>query len=475
MEMRRRLVPTSDDYDLSNKLSSQTAKKTSDSFGLKPIIIFILFGILFLGYLGIAYNIKPTKFGSSAIDSLASSLNLHKPFYAVIIDAGSTGSRVLAFTFHTSIVSGDLVLDDEFFAEVKPGLSNFADNPKEGVKTLASLVDKAKNVIPKSAWAHTPIDMKATAGLRLLPKDKADMLLEECKKYLKKSGFMVKKNFVSIMDGVNEGIYAWFTVNFLVGRFSSSYFDNTAAVLDLGGGSTQITYVPNEQERHQLQKHVHEINVFNQNMSLYTYSHLGMGLMAARKAILTSDIDLEQLDTTSTVEIRSECINPIVTSAWSYGGIDYLVKGPVNGSHIIVKASNYGGTDENRPIVKFSDCMKIVKKYTDTIKEKPVGLNKHDIYTVSYYFDRAAETGLIDPKDGGVITLQSFHKTALDTCNYPNVDQPFMCLDLTYIYVLLRDCFELEPSTKLNLYKKYNGHELSWSLGSAFSLFQNDI
>lgn len=145
--------------------------------------------------MGIAYNIKPTKFGSSAIDSLASSLNLHKPFYAVIIDAGSTGSRVLAFTFHTSIVSGDLVLDDEFFAEVKPGLSSFADNPKEGAKTLAILVDKAKNVIPKSAWAQTPIDMKATAGLRLLPKDKADILLEECKKYLKESGFMVKKKF----------------------------------------------------------------------------------------------------------------------------------------------------------------------------------------------------------------------------------------------------------------------------------------
>lgn len=56
---------------------------------------------------------------------------------------------------------------------------------------------------------------------------------------------------------------------------------------------------------------------------------------------------------------------------------------------------------------------------------------------------------MIDPFLGGMVQLSSFLKQAMETCDYPNTDQPFMCLDLTFIYVLLRDGFGLEPSTKL--------------------------
>lgn len=94
--------------------------------------------------------------------------------------------------------------------------------------------------------------------------------------------------------------------------------------------------------------------------------------------------------------------------------------------------------------------------------------------------------------------LSAFLKQAMETCDYPNTDQPFMCLDLTFIYVLLRNGFGLEPSTKLyvsetfllqnviftsryskmcllQLYKKINEHELSWALGAAFNVLQNGL
>jgi len=56
---------------------------------------------------------------------------------------------------------------------------------------------------------------------------------------------------------------------------------------------------------------------------------------------------------------------------------------------------------------------------------------------------------------GGVIQLSSFLKQAMETCDYPNTDQPFICLDLTFIYVLLKDGFGLEPSTKLYVSDTY--------------------
>lgn len=42
--------------------------------------------------------------GTNALDNIALSLGLQTHVYAVVIDAGSTGSRVLAFTFHKSLL-----------------------------------------------------------------------------------------------------------------------------------------------------------------------------------------------------------------------------------------------------------------------------------------------------------------------------------------------------------------------------------
>lgn len=83
------------------------------------------------------------------------------------------------------------------------------------------------------------------------------------------------------------------------------------------------------------------------------------------------------------------------------------------------------------------------------------------------------QVALIDPFLGGMVQLSSFLKQAMETCDYPNTDQPFMCLDLTFIYVLLRDGFGLEPSTKLHVSKYYILRYYFYSMRSYYStLFQ---
>ncbi|XP_014480652.1 PREDICTED: ectonucleoside triphosphate diphosphohydrolase 5 isoform X2 [Dinoponera quadriceps] len=472
--MQYTLLRTENEEECDNELASRQ-KKTTGQLGRKYFTVLAILGTLFLGYVAIANDLKPIRIGSKAIDSLAFSFNLQKPFYVVVIDAGSTGSRVLAFNFHESILNGNLILDGELFSEVKPGLSSFADKPVDAARSLTVLLNKAKTVIPQTDWPRTMLTMKATAGLRLLPEHKANAILEECRKLFQTSGFQVSKNSISIMEGTDEGIFSWFTVNFLLDRFTSLSSQATVAALDLGGGSTQITYQPDGIQAKKLEKHVYSINVFNHNMSLYTHSYLGMGLMAARKAILTHNTNPEDADSKLPIEIHSECVNPIVSAEWSYGGRDYIVKGPMNGTYKLVKTQNFAGGDENKPVVRFSECLKIIEKYVGTLADKPIGLKDHEVYAFSYYFERATEVALIDPFLGGVVQLGAFLKQAMETCDYPNTDQPFMCLDLTFIYVLLRNGFGLEPSTKLYLYKKINGHELSWALGAAFNVLQNGL
>lgn len=66
-------------------------------------------------------------------------------------------------------------------------------------------------------WAATPLVLKATAGLRLLLPIEAENLLNEVRDVFLRSGFSVKDDAVEILDGIDEGIYSWFTINFLLG------------------------------------------------------------------------------------------------------------------------------------------------------------------------------------------------------------------------------------------------------------------
>lgn len=60
--------------------------------------------------------------------------------------------------------------------------------------------------------------LKATAGLRLLKAVEAENLLNAVRDVFLQSGFLVKDDAVEIMDGIDEGIYSWFTINFLLGE-----------------------------------------------------------------------------------------------------------------------------------------------------------------------------------------------------------------------------------------------------------------
>lgn len=65
------------------------------------------------------------------VDKIAVSLGYKQLQYAVVIDAGSTGSRVVAYEFHMGYLDNRLVLDEELFVQIKPGLSYYHDKPTE--------------------------------------------------------------------------------------------------------------------------------------------------------------------------------------------------------------------------------------------------------------------------------------------------------------------------------------------------------
>lgn len=110
--------------------------------------------------------------------------------YAIVIDAGSTGSRIHIFKFLPG-AGGHLELQFDKFDQLKPGLSSFADDPPAAARSLAPLLELAEATIPEAQRAATSIMVGATAGLRLLPDGKADLILEEVRTWLRAKPFKV--------------------------------------------------------------------------------------------------------------------------------------------------------------------------------------------------------------------------------------------------------------------------------------------
>ncbi|XP_041660953.1 ectonucleoside triphosphate diphosphohydrolase 5-like isoform X2 [Cheilinus undulatus] len=392
----------------------------------------------------------------SILPSLSRPANHSRIFYAVMFDAGSTGTRIHVYTF---IQGGSElpVLDNEMFHSIKPGLSAYADSPEMAAHTVRMLLKVAKKTVPRLEWKRTPVVLRATAGLRLLSTEKAQALLEQVQHVFDESPFLVPDNSVSIMNGKNEGILAWISVNFLTGHLKAQT-KKTVGILDLGGGSTQITFLPKLRktiESAPVDDYVARFDIFNSTFELYTHSYLGNGLMAARLATLGA-LGAEGLEWRV---FKSTCLPKKFRDEWSFGGLTYQVSGHPDG---------YSG---------YKLCYQEVLKVVKGIIHQPYELEDSSVfYAFSYYFDRAVDAGLIDGVQGGMLEVRHFKKRAKEVCNKMTKHPPissFLCMDMTYITCLLKDGFGFKDSTVLQLTKKVNNVEASWALGATLDHFHN--
>ncbi|NWR49540.1 ENTP5 diphosphohydrolase, partial [Regulus satrapa] len=381
-------------------------------------------------------------------------------FYGIMFDAGSTGTRIHVYTFVQKSPEDLPEVEGEIFESVKPGLSSYADQPEKGAETVKTLLDIAIDAVPPHLWKKTPVVLKATAGLRLLSEEKAQALLSEVvKEVFEESPFLVPEDSVGIMDGSHEGIIsalgAVLSMVLFAGQLSGQN-QQTVGILDLGGASTQITFLPRFEEtlKETPTDFISSFEMFNSTYKLYTHSYLGFGLKAARLATLGA-LNMEVVDGQM---FRSSCLPKQLEAEWHFGGVKY----------------RYGGNKEGE--TGFKPCYLEVLKVVKGKLHQPEEIRGSSFYAFSYYYDRAADTNLIDYEHGGVLEVRDYERKAKEVCNNMeryNSASPFLCMDLTYITALLKEGFGFRDNTVLKLTKKVNDIETSWTLGATFYLLQS--
>lgn len=284
--------------------------------------------------------------------------------------------------------------------------------------------------------------------------------------------------------------------------------------MDLGGASTQIVFEPSFPSTSKLSPgdHVYDLNFASEDHTLYQHSHLGYGLMQARRSVhnLVAFTHLWQSatksgpshkewdDLTSEDLVHSPCLVK--------GGRKTILLDPPGRKAVNITLVGTGaGFDACRRIVD------VIMAKDALCEEEPCAFggiyqpklmetfgDKSPIYALSYFYDRIVPLGL--GVDGKSFTILELRELTEDVCAGPNPsssgssssssssssygsssnvkgwnrfkgnleamaeleDRPEYCLDLSFMYSLLSLGYELAPERELVTGKKINDIELGW-------------
>lgn len=197
--------------------------------------------------------------------------------YGCVVDAGSSGSRIFLYEWPKN---GDGRTEEVFHEEITPGISDL----EHGLAALQQLVTKAENALPQYQISarDVPIYLGATAGLRLLEPVQSEITMTQIRDSLHKSDFMFQNNWARIISGEEEGVYDWLAINYLKnGGVLPDRSSPTFGALDLGGGSTQISF-SSRGRRLLRNKGAFPLRIDDSRYLLYSRSFLHYGVDVAR-------------------------------------------------------------------------------------------------------------------------------------------------------------------------------------------------
>ncbi|XP_057448864.1 probable apyrase 7 [Lotus japonicus] len=221
--------------------------------------------------------------------------NIGSGKYYVVLDCGSTGTRV--YVYHASVQFkrySSLPLAIKSLREglhrkkplgraydrmeTEPGLDKLVHNVT-GVKgALKPLLRWAKKQIPLHAHKSTSLFLYATAGVRRLPENESRWLLDNAWSVIKDSPFMCSKDWVKIISGTEEAYFGWISLNYHSGILGVRPRKATYGALDLGGSSLQVTFESDQQLNSETSLYV---RIGSVNHHLTAYSLPGYGLNEA--------------------------------------------------------------------------------------------------------------------------------------------------------------------------------------------------
>mmetsp|Transcript_12106 Transcript_12106/g.22080 ORF Transcript_12106/g.22080 Transcript_12106/m.22080 type:complete len:503 (-) Transcript_12106:68-1576(-) len=378
--------------------------------------------------------------------------------YGVIIDAGSSGSRVHVYKFaprasfdstspwtppSTEVGWSDMV---------KPGISSYTSNTTALIASIDHLVQFAKKIVPEESQKSTPIYLGSTAGMRILDLKFQTQIMEALRDFFAsdKCPFLfTSRTQARILSGEEEGVFGWLSVNYLMGTLSDG---QTYGALDLGGASTQITFRPRPQEP--ILSNFYPLHLHNLSRGVYTHSFLNYG-------------QNEAFDRLDHIAVSGK---PVGASFVEFGCYAKGYNKTTPEGVVIVGSSNYSECVKSTQSLFlkgncFTESCSFNSVYQPPLYGKFVGFSGFDSYIKDVNLSSHATYEEIASK-AKVICDSTYSQI---NSSYPEERKYSMdfCIGLTLVQSILGYGYGFDNSTQatITFENKINGSSVSWSQG----------
>ncbi|XP_075349358.1 ectonucleoside triphosphate diphosphohydrolase 3 isoform X2 [Mycteria americana] len=373
--------------------------------------------------------------------------------YGIVLDAGSSRTTVYVYEWPAEKENDTGVVSQTFKCNVKgPGVSSYESNPGALAKPFDDCLNKVKERIPVHLHKSTYVYLGATAGMRLLRlqnETAANEVLASIQNYFRAQPFEFRG--AQIITGPEEGVYGWITANYLMGNFLERnlwrtwvrpYRKETMGALDLGGASTQISFIPEDSQENF--NSTLQVKLYGYNYNVYTHSFQCYGRDEAEKRLLA--LLLQKSNTSSNVDnpCYPQNYNTALTMKYFSGSLCTQSLRPAN--YYPNQLVNFHGTGDP------GLCQEMVSLLFN--------------FTACRDREDCPFNGIHQPKVKGNFVLQFMLP------KFEEIYARSYCFSANFIYYLLVHGYNFDAETwpQIHFQKEVGNSNIAWSLGYMLSL-----
>lgn len=351
------------------------------------------------------------------------------PHYAIVVDAGSSGSRLHLFQYDDAKPLP--VITDIFSENITPGLSSFANQPENAGISLKKLFDDAAEKLKtlQVDQKEVSVEILATAGMRFVPTEIQQAIYQNINHYLS-TNYHFNIQRIETISGKMEGVYGWLDVNYLGNRFNGDK-DITFGTIDMGGASSEIVFSTTDLSK--LEDEM-TLTIAGNTYTVFSKSILGSGQDKIREAMNKS---------------------PDVSACYP---LNYKLNEKVTGRfHYATCSSTYGA---------------LINGFFHTGDLPPFTKNEFIAYSGIYYAFHFFEADQTPAKSAITHKVQAVCNKSWEQLKqepqYANVPDKYLstyCANAIYHTDLLFDAYQI-PEKQLHVQSKINQKEIDWTLGA---------
>ncbi|KAM9425471.1 ectonucleoside triphosphate diphosphohydrolase 1 [Pholidichthys leucotaenia] len=397
--------------------------------------------------------------------------------YGIVLDAGSSHTALYIYEWPAEKDNNTGRVEQTYSCKVKgKGISSYASEPWKAGESLKVCMQEAEQIVPRKRHHETPLYLGATAGMRLLnigDSSASDKVFQAVETALQKFPFSFQG--ARILSGQEEGAFGWVTVNYLDDRLKQGL--ETTGALDLGGASTQISFVSDHFDGTESPNNSVTFRLYGNDYNLYTHSFLCYGKDQVLRMVLAHQTQL------GPKTIWDPCFHSGYSETRNYS---ILYDSPCVSNRKPQRAPptfNHSGKGN------FTQCQETVKRVFNFTSCKYSRCSFNGVFqpflqgpfgAFSAYYFVMNFLNLTDTS----IPLETVKEEMKKYCatpwkqirqQYPHVKLNYVaeyCFAGTYIITLLTEGYNFTSETYSNIkyIKKIKGSDAGWTLGYMLNL-----